>query len=166
MKSVHSSLIEKIDKDLSEVFEKYGTDTKAALMPVLQEINYKYGNLSEYMIMRIAEAFDMSATEIYGTATFYHFLRTKSVGTYVISLCKTVSCDMKGKDRIVKVLENELGVKIGQTTADGKFTLEYTSCIGMCDQSPAMLINGKVYSSLTPEKVVDILKEYRYANRI
>ncbi len=160
MISASSSLTERIDKDLEKLFAEHGT-SRDSLMPILQEMNYRYNYLSEYIIMRIAEAFDMSATEIYGVASFYHFLRTEPVGEYVISICQTISCDMHGKAKIIRVLENELGIKVGQTTSDGKFTLEYTNCIGLCDEAPAMLINDKAYTKLTPEKIVQILKEYK-----
>jgi len=155
-----SSLSKRIKEDVESLIKEYGTG-RDGLMPILQEMNYKYGWLSDQIIMEIATAFDMSATEIYGVATFYHFLRTKPVGKYVISICQTISCDMSGKSKIVKVLENELGIKVGETSHDGMFTLEYTSCIGMCDESPAMLVNEKVYSKLTPEKVIRILKEIK-----
>lgn len=160
VKHMTTSLTESIDADLEKLLNKYGKGTDA-LMPIMQEMNYKYGNLSEYIIMQIATAFDISATEIYGTATFYHFLRTSPVGKYIISVSNCIPCEMKGSKKIVKVLKNELGIDIGQTTADGNFTLEEVSCIGLCDQAPAMLINEKAYTNLTPEKVIEILKEYR-----
>ncbi len=157
---MNSSLTERIDSEFDKLIKEYGTG-KESLMPIMQEMNTKFGYLSEYIIMELAKAFDMSATEIYGTATFYHYLRTEPMGKYVISVCSTISCDLAGKAKIVKVLENELGMKMGETSADNKFTLEFTSCIGLCDQSPAMLINDKAYTNLNPQKVIEILKEYK-----
>ncbi len=158
--SAKSSLTERIDNDLNKLFEKYGT-TREALMPILQEMNESYNYLGDYIIMKIATALDMSATEVYGVASFYHFLRTEPIGEYIISVSDCTPCVMAGNEKIIKVLENELGIKIGDTTSDGKFTLEKASCIGLCDQAPAILINNDAYTNLTPEKVVDVLKQYR-----
>ncbi len=158
--SAKSSLTERIDNDLNKLFEKYGT-TRAALMPILQEMNENYNYIGEYIIMKVAEILDMSATEVYGVASFYHFLRTEPIGDFVISVSDCTPCVMAGNEKIIKVLENELGIKLGETSSDGKFTLEKASCIGLCDQAPAMLINNDAYTDLTPEKVVEILKNYR-----
>jgi NADH:ubiquinone oxidoreductase subunit E len=113
------------------------------------------------MIEAISNVLDISPAEVHGVVTFYSFLNTEPKGKYIIRLCKTISCDMAGKDRIVRVLQKELGIEFGQTTRDGLFSLEFTNCIGMCNEGPAMLVNEDVYSHLTPEKVVDILDKYR-----
>ena len=93
--------------------------------------------------------------------SFYSFLNDKPKGKYVIRLCQTISCDMQGKDRVARQLENDLGITFGETTPDGKFSLEFANCLGMCDQGPAMLINDQVYTHVTPEKVHDILENIR-----
>src|SRR5208282_177120 len=101
--------------------------------------------------------------EVYSVVTFYSFLNTEIQGRFVIRLCRTISCDMAGKDRVARQLENDLGIPFGETTADGKFTLEWANCIGMCDQGPALLVNDVVYPCVTPDKVAEIIERCRKA---
>jgi len=98
---------------------------------------------------------------VYGVVSFYSFLDHRPKGKFVIRLCRTLSCDMQGKDRVARQLENDLGIRFGETTPDGKFTLEWANCIGMCDQGPALLVNEQVFTRVTPEKVHDILEGCR-----
>ncbi|TFH34329.1 MAG: NAD(P)H-dependent oxidoreductase subunit E, partial [Bacteroidia bacterium] len=83
-------------------------------------------------------------------------------GKYIIRICKTISCSMKGKMEVVETLEDMLKIKIGETTSNGKFTLLETNCMGWCHKAPAMLINDTPYTELTNEKVVKIIKEYMH----
>jgi [NiFe] hydrogenase diaphorase moiety large subunit len=132
---------------------------RSALIPVLQEIQRKYGHISDFAIQQVADALGVHPVEVYGVVSFYQFLDTKSRGRFVIRLCRTISCDMAGKDRVARQLENDLGIRFGETTPDGKFTLEWANCLGMCDQGPALLVNDQVYTSVTPETVHGILTE-------
>lgn len=151
-------------KDLvQELTKKYGTDRKA-LLPILQGIMEKERYLSQEAMTEVAKALDISGAEVFGTASFYHFFDFKPQGKYIIHVCKTIVCDMKGKKEIMEALENELGIKEGETTSDGKFTLKTTNCLGWCDQSPVMLVNDEVYTNLTPEKVREIIKTYKLKN--
>ncbi len=149
-----------IDKVIQEIIQYYGK-SREHLLPILQEIVSQKGYLTEEIIRSIAEEMNMSPNEIYSVATFYSFINIKPAGKYVIRICKTISCDLAGKDEIIKALEKELRIKIGSTTDDRKFTLETTNCIGMCDQGPAMLINDALYSGLDLKKAVKIIREYK-----
>jgi hypothetical protein len=95
-----------------------------------------------------------------GTASFYSFLPTTPCGENVIRVCKTVVCDMAGKKELVSAIEKKLGVKMGGTTSDGKFTLLETNCLGQCDNGPAMLINDRVYTKLTPAGAVEAIDNF------
>jgi len=97
---------------------------------------------------------------VYGTATFYTFLDTEIRGKYIIRICKTISCAMKGKHDILSTIEEILKIRLGETSPDRKFSLLETNCIGWCHKAPAMLINDTPYTELTPEKVTEILREY------
>jgi NADH:ubiquinone oxidoreductase subunit E len=97
--------------------------------------------------------------EVYGVTSFYAFLRQESRGRFVFRLCQTISCDLSGKSRVARQLENDLGIRFGETTADGRFSLEWASCLGMCDQGPALLVNDRIYSQVTPEQVHAIIDE-------
>jgi NADH:ubiquinone oxidoreductase subunit E len=131
---------------------------RSSLIPVLQEIQAKYHQISDHAMQVVADHLDIHPVEVYSVVTFYAFLNEGYHGKFVIRLCRTVSCDMAGKDRVARQLENDLGISFGQTTRDGKFSLEWASCIGMCDQGPALLVNDQVFTSVTPEKVHDILQ--------
>src|SRR5208283_2376761 len=99
----------------------------------------KYHRIDSYAMQVIAELLDIHPVEVHSVVSFYAFLGDKPQGRFVIRLCRTISCDMQGKDRVMRQLENDLGIQFGETTPDGSFTLEYANCMGMCDQGPALL---------------------------
>jgi NADH:ubiquinone oxidoreductase subunit E len=108
----------------------------------------------------VARELDISAADVFGTATFYSFLDTEERGRFIIRICKTISCTMKGKNDVLSTIEEMLKIKLGETTPDRKFSLLETNCIGWCHKAPAMLINDTPYTELTSEKVTEILREY------
>ncbi|HOK75704.1 MAG TPA: NADH-quinone oxidoreductase subunit NuoE, partial [Bacteroidales bacterium] len=142
-----------------ELAEKHGR-RRDSLIPILQGIVEKHNYLTDEAMVEVAKELEISAAEVYGTASFYSFLDTEPRGKYVIRVCKTITCMMKGKNDILQTLEDMLKIKIGETTPDRMFTLLETNCIGWCHKAPAMLINEIPYTELTPEKVVEILKSY------
>jgi len=142
-----------------EAVKKYG-NSRENLIPVMQHVVYKKVWLNEDVMKEIAEAFNLSAAEVYGVASFYSFLNTEACGKYIIRLCRTISCDMSGKAAIMEALKKQLRVDIGETTPDRMFTLLETNCMGWCHKGPAMLVNDVVYTELTPDKAVDIIHEY------
>jgi NADH-quinone oxidoreductase subunit E len=150
------SPIQILIKDLAE---KHGRE-RQALLPVLQGVIEKENYLSEYSMVEIAREMDMPAAEVYGTATFYSFMEVKPMGRFVIRICKTITCSMKGKSQVLLAIQDMLKVKVGETTPDGRFSLLQTNCLGLCHKAPAILINHTPYTDLTPEKVRDILSEY------
>ncbi len=138
---------------------KYGRE-REALLSILQDIAQQTRELNEDILMLVAEELNMSAAEVYGVATFYSFLGTQPRGKYVIRICKTIMCDIKGKDGIIIAIEDRLGIRLGQTTPDNKFTFLTTNCVGWCHKGPAMLINDDVYTELTPDRAVSIIEAY------
>lgn len=144
---------------ITEAIQKHGTG-KEKLIPVMQYIITKDRWLKEDVMEDVARAFGISAAEVYGVASFYSFLDTEPRGKYVIRLCRTISCDMTGKEEIINSISGMLKVKTGQTTPDGLFTLLETNCMGWCHVGPAMLINDEVYTELTADKAVKIIQEY------
>lgn len=133
---------------------------RESLLPILQGVIEQEHYISDLAMTEIAKELDLSAAQVYGTATFYSFLDTEPRGQYVIRICKTITCDMHGKKQIVQTLENMLKIKVGETTPNKKFTLLETNCLGWCHEGPAMLINEKPYSGLTPEKIHEIISQY------
>lgn len=130
------------------------------LLPILQGVVEQEKYLSEYSMIEIARELDLPAAEVYGTATFYSFLEHKKMGKYIIRVCKTITCSMKGKNQVLHAIEDMLKISIGETTPDGKFSLLQTNCLGWCHKAPAMLVNDDVYTELTPEKIREILGDY------
>ncbi|MDY0014916.1 MAG: NAD(P)H-dependent oxidoreductase subunit E [Bacteroidales bacterium] len=145
---------------IENLTKKYGK-SRESLIPILQAVVEKENYLSEEAMNEIAKQLDISAAQVYGTASFYSFLDTEPRGKYVIRVCKSIIAEMKGKKEIIRTLENVLKIKVGQTTSDNMFSLLETNDIGWSDQEPSMLINEKPYTNLTPEKVISIINEYR-----
>jgi NADH:ubiquinone oxidoreductase subunit E len=144
---------------IKNLANKYGRN-RESLLPILQGVVEREKYLSEYTMVEIAREVDIPASEVYGTASFYSFLETKPVGKYIIRICKTITCAMKGKGQVIFAIQDMLKIKLGETTPDKRFTLLETNCLGWCHKAPAMLINNEVYTDLTPEKVREILSAY------
>jgi len=144
---------------VKELSDKHGRE-RSSLMPILQGIVEKHNYLTDEAMVEVAKELDISAAEVYGTASFYTFLDTSVRGKYVIRVCKTITCSMKGKNDILHTLEDMLKIKVGETTSDKQFSLIETNCIGWCHKAPAILINDMPYTELSPEKVVEIIKDY------
>lgn len=144
---------------ITTLAKKHGAERKS-LLPILQGIVEKENYLSKDSMLEVAKVLDISAAEVYGTASFFSFLDTKERGQYVVRVCKSMTCDMKGKEEILATIESVLKIKIGETTQDKKFSLLETNCLGLCDEGPAMLINDDYFVKLTPEKIREIFGRY------
>jgi NADH-quinone oxidoreductase subunit E len=144
---------------VKELSDKHGRQ-RESLMPILQGIVQEHNYLTDEAMVEVAKELDISAAEVYGTASFYTFLDTQVKGKYVIRVCKTITCSMKGKSDIIHTLEDILKIKVGETTTDRRFSMIETNCIGWCHKAPAILINEMPYTELTPEKVSEIIKDY------
>jgi NADH:ubiquinone oxidoreductase subunit E len=139
--------------------DKHGRN-REALIPILQGIIQADRFLSQETMTEVANELNISAAQVYGTATFYSFLDTEPRGKYVIRVCRTITCAMKGKNAIVQTIEELLKIKVGETTQNKKFSLLETNCLGWCHKGPAMLINDEAFTELDPDKVREIISEY------
>lgn len=155
--------MDRIQSLIKDLANQYGRQ-RESLLPILQGVVERENYLSEYSMIEIAREVDIPAAEVYGTATFYSFLETKPTGKYIIRVCKTISCAMKGKNQMMFAIQDMLKIKLGETTPDNRFSLLETNCLGWCHKAPAMLINNLVYTELTPEKVREILSIYMKQN--
>jgi NADH-quinone oxidoreductase subunit E len=144
---------------VKELVQQNG-NSRNSLMAVLQGVVKEERYLSEDAMIAIARELDLSAADVYGTASFYTFLDTVPRGKNIIRICKTITCHMKGKDEVLLALENMLKIKAGETTHDKKFTLLTANCLGWCHKGPVMLVNDEVYPELTPQKAIEIIEEY------
>ncbi len=145
---------------LEPVLAQYA-DTKGSLITILQHAQEIYGYLPQDVIRRISERTGVKPAKIMGVATFYTQFRLQPVGKYLIMLCKGTACHVNGSDLIEKTITETLGIRDGETTEDGLFTLKNVACLGCCSLSPVMMINEETYGSLTPEKTRAILAELR-----
>lgn len=149
----------KVQKEVIELSEKYGR-SREDLLPILQGIVETEHFLTPGAMLQVAKELDISAAEVYGVASFYSFLDIEERGEYVIRVCKTISCDMKGKNSVLRAIEDVLKIKAGETTKSKMFTLLETNCLGWCHKAPAILINDEPFTDLTAVKIKEILCDY------
>lgn len=150
---------EKYD-ELQKVIEEHKNEP-GALMPVLQGAQEIFGCVPMDVQKIIAEALNTTLSEVYGVATFYAQFSLQPKGEYLISVCLGTACYVKGSQKVLDKLSEELNIPVGSTTEDGKFTLQATRCLGACGLAPVMTINDAVYGRLTPDMVPAILAKYR-----
>lgn len=132
-------------------------NAEAASIEALKIVQSERGWVSDDSLIAIAQCLAISSAQLEGVATFYNLIYRQSVGHYVIHLCNSISCHLNSYDEILSAITKHLGISYGQTTADKRFTLLSNACLGSCDKSPTMMINGKHYHYLTSESVVTIL---------
>jgi NADH-quinone oxidoreductase subunit E len=130
------------------------------LIPVLQEAQEIYGYLPENILKVVAKELKIPVAEVFGVATFYSQFRFAPAGRNVIKVCMGTACHVRGGLKVLKALERELEIKAGETTGDGKFTLETVACIGACGLAPVITVNNKVFGNLTPNLVPGILEKF------
>lgn len=143
-----------------EAYIAENKDIDGPLMPIMQKAQELFGYLSLETMTIIADALDIPVSEVYGVATFYAQFSLQPKGEYIISVCTGTACYVKGAQAVLDEVINILGVGPGQTTADGKFTIQDTRCLGCCGLAPVMTINQDVYGRLTPDEVKGILEKY------
>jgi len=131
------------------------------LLVLLERAQSRSGYLSQELIAELAESLGLSISEVYGVASFYSFLSVKPQGRNVIRICKSIPCYLKDAQTIIEGVRKAIGIRPGETTADGRFSFQLTNCIGACDRAPAMMVNDDVHGDLTPKKISQILKAYK-----
>jgi NADH-quinone oxidoreductase subunit E len=133
---------------------------QGALIPVLQEVQTALGWLSQETLAAVAEGLAIPASQIYGVATFYTQFRLKPVGRHLVRVCHGTACHVSGAEKISEALRSSMGTGDGETTADGKFTVESVACLGCCSLAPVMMIDSETYGRLTPDSAQKAVKEF------
>ncbi len=133
---------------------------ESKLIKVLQMVQEHFGYLGKTQMDAVAYLMQIPMAKVTGVATFYHYFRLVPPGKYMIRVCLGTACYVKGAERIVEKLKEELGIHFGETTKDGLFSLEGTRCLGCCGLAPVVEINGEVYGQVTPDKVPAILEQF------
>jgi NADH-quinone oxidoreductase subunit E len=136
-------------------------DKKGALIGVLHKAQHIFGYLPKEVQIFVGEKLDVPASKVFGVVTFYSYFTTEPRGEFVINVCMGTACFVRGAGAVLEEFEKELGVKSGQTTADGKFTVGALRCVGACGLAPVVTINEKVFGHVTKEMVKDILSKYQ-----
>ena len=149
-----------IDPKMTEILNKY-TTAKDNLIQILNEVQEYYGYIPTKAQMAISEYLEMEMAEIYGVITFYSRFTLKPKGKYNIAVCLGTACFVKGSEKLLDTAKEALKIKEGETTEDGKFSLEATRCIGACGLAPVFTVNDEVYGKATPELMEKVIKEYK-----
>jgi len=154
---------EKKKNELKEFMElvRNKPRSESALIAILHKAQEIEGYLSKEIMDEIAEAMNIPTAHIWGVATFYHYFNLTPCGKHTISVCLGTACYIKGADEILDTIKKDLKIDIGQVTEDKLFGLQVARCLGACGLAPVMMIDGKIYGSLTPKKVIEILNTYR-----
>ena len=146
-------------REISEQFPLYPT-RRAVAPDALRVVQRHRGWVSDEALAEVAELLDMTPAELDSIATFYNLIYRKPVGRHVILLCDSVSCWIVGQEDLLAHLKTRLGVELGQTSADGRFTLLPVCCLGACDHAPVMMIDEDMHLDLTAEKIDRVLEDY------
>ncbi|KYK27961.1 MAG: NADH dehydrogenase [Candidatus Proteinoplasmatales archaeon SG8-5] len=147
-----------------EIVESHGSNP-SNLIPILQDVQTNDGYLSENALAEIAGLMDVSESTIYGVATFYTQFKFVKPGEHEIRICQGTACHVRGAESLLDFFKTNLGIQPGETTKDGRFSLERVACLGCCALAPVMVIDGEVYGHLTTAKAEKILTEYKEGKR-
>ena len=151
----------------SEAFKKFQETVsrypkkEAAMIPVLYLAQREFGYLSPEAIEYVAKLMDLSPARVYGVVTFYTMLNMQPVGKYHIQVCRTLPCALVGAEKVTALVRSKLGIQVGETTPDGKFTLSEVECLASCGTGPMMQINDDYYENLSEAKIGEILKSLK-----
>ncbi len=143
---------------LDDVLENY-RGQRGAVIPVLQKAQGLYGYLPQEVLKRVAEGMRVPISRIYGVVTFYSQFYLTRRGRHIIRQCDGTACHVRGAAKIIDKVEQELGIRMGETTTDYKCTCEVVYCLGSCGLAPVAVVDGNVVGKLVPEKMVSIVRE-------
>ena len=130
---------------------------RSAILPLMFIVQRERGYLDPPGVLYLANRLALRVTDIWEVATFYSMIHTTAIGKYHIQVCRTLSCKIMGAGSVVEHCANKFGIKVGETTADGRFTLSEVECLGSCGTAPMMQINFDYHENLTPEKIDQVL---------
>ncbi len=153
-------MTQKLATQLNERIESY-VGCPEELIQVLHQAQEELGYVPTEVQQLVAETLGVPLSRVYGVVTFYHYFRTRPVGKHIIRLCLGTACHVRGAGDVLSTLQDALDVDVGDTTADGLFTLEIVRCLGTCSLAPVMVVDDTVHGRLNPETVQDVIQTYR-----
>ena len=152
-----------VEGKLEKMIEEHKKD-KSFLIQILNEVQEQYGYIPKNVQMYISEQMDIPMAEIYGVITFYSRFTLEPKGKFNIAVCLGTACFVKGSEKLVETAKKKLGIKVGETTEDGMFSLEATRCVGACGLAPVFTVNGEVYGRATPKLMDQVIEKYKKEN--
>ena len=150
-----------IAQDLDSILENYPDAKRDALIPLLQDVQRRLGYLSRDAVVQISRHLRLPSSKIYGVATFYNQFRFQPKGQYHIQVCRGTACHVRGSCSVLDAIRRDLKIEPGQTSRDGKFSLEVVACIGACGLAPVICVNEQFHANLSTKKISQILDTYR-----
>jgi len=158
--SVELTKAQDVSTVVKTAIARHGQD-REALIPVLSEVNEQLGYLSTEALVEISRSLRVPGAQLLSVASFYNMLSTRPRGRHVIKFCESAPCHVMGGRQVWQALQEALQIEPGETSADGKWTLLTTSCPGVCGVGPVMMIDNDVYGNLTPDRLPEILGQYK-----
>ena len=147
--------------DVAAILAAHPDVKRDSLIPILQEVQEAQGYLSPEAVLQIGEHLHLPVSKIYGVATFYNQFRFQPNGTYHVQVCRGTACHVKGSAAVLNAVQHNLGIRAGETAADGMFSLEVVACIGACGLAPVISVNGEFHAGVTTDSIKDIINTYR-----
>jgi len=149
-----------IEKKIDEYISHYPVK-RSAILPALHLAQIEHGYVTDEDVQYLARRLDMRVNEVEEVVTFYSMYSRKPIGQYKLQVCRTLSCNLAGCDKITEQINHKLGIKVNETTPDGKFTLQEVECLGYCDLAPVLQVNFDYYEQITPERTEEIIEKLK-----
>ncbi len=146
---------------VDKVLEKHNYAKRDKLIPILQDIQEADGFISKAAVLKVAKHLGIPSSKVYGVATFYNQFRFEALGKTHVMVCRGTACHVKGSASVLQMAEEVLGIKAGQTTRDGLFSIETVACMGACGLAPVVSVNGEFHAKITSDKLRKIIDEIR-----
>jgi NADH-quinone oxidoreductase subunit E/NADP-reducing hydrogenase subunit HndA len=155
------------EQDLNKIREicNAHSNEQGELINVLQQVQEHFGYLPAEVQEAVAYELGIAVAKVYGVVTFYSFFTMIPQGEHPISICTGTACYVRGADNVLQEFKRQLGIEVGETTEDGKFSLNCLRCVGACGLAPVVLVGDKTYGRVAPDGVKDILAEYKEGNK-
>ena len=144
-------------KKIQEILKKYAKGDKNNMIQILNEVQEEFGYISEQAMIDISKHIDVTLSEIYSVVTFYSRFTLKQAGKYHITFCLGTACFVKGSEKLLDRAKERLNIEVGNTTPDGKFSLDEVRCIGACGLAPVFTVNGEVYGKATVKMLDEVI---------
>ncbi len=150
-----------MEEKLGSILSTWELEGHEGLIPLLQQVQEELGYVPQEAVFGISDRLGVPSSEVFGVLTFYAQFRLTPQGRHMIHVCQGTACHVMGSAKILAALQEHLGVRVGETTADFEFTLEQVRCLGSCSLAPVMTVDRNTYGRLTPEKALSIVRGYR-----